>query len=278
MYIHLGRVEPAPRRTDETPSIPVPPFTRVLNTTWQPFRYICSIHVRTMNGKNSLGTGVLISRHHVLTCAHVLYPYRDPHPKEVTVLPGQNGPDDKRPRIRANGWVVSPGWRWNDCHTADEDFGIIRLARPTDAGFWPIAPFEPSILVGADAHLAGYPSFSETDQAFWMYRSRGDITGRIQITRCSAPAPPRKGTADGMTFTNISDATKLVVHKLITAPSMSGGPMWIYREGKAALVALHAGDIEEGKQKKAVLLNTTVRNRIAEWMRRTLPPLNTGPK
>src|SRR5262249_55373606 len=158
-----------------------------------PFRCVCRIHVRTTNGGNSFGTGVLINRYHVLTCAHVLYPREDPRPKEVTVLPGQNGPDDKRPRIRADGWAVSPAWGWNDCRTADEDLGIIRLGRPSDVGFWPVVPFEPSSLTGAAAHLAGYPARREDMRAHWMYRSRGRIIGRIQINFCSEPTPQNKG-------------------------------------------------------------------------------------
>jgi hypothetical protein len=145
MYVHLGRDEPAPRAGGETPGAITPlALTRVLDTTSEPFRWICRIHVRTLNGGNSFGTGVLIGRCHVLTCAHVLYPRGNPNPLEVTVLPGLRGPNDSRPRLRANGWAVSPGWRWNDCWMADEDLGIIRLARPTDVGFWPIAPLEPS--------------------------------------------------------------------------------------------------------------------------------------
>jgi V8-like Glu-specific endopeptidase len=278
MYL-LGRVEPAPRRIDETPG-PVTPLalTRVLDTTSHPFRFICRIHVRTMKGGNSFGTGILISRYHALTCAHVLYPYEDPNPKEVTVLPGQNGPDDKRPRIGADAWAVSPGWRWFDCQTADEDLAIIRLARPSDAGFWPVAPFEPSTLTGAAAHLAGYLARGRDDPAYWMYRSRGRIIGRIQINCCSEPTPYKKAMLNRTLFPDIGDTTRLIALQIDTGPSMSGGPMWTFRDGKPMLFALHAGDIDDGARKKAILLNTTVRNRIAEWMTRGLPPLHSEPR
>jgi V8-like Glu-specific endopeptidase len=279
MYLYLGRVEPAPRASGETPGQITPlSLTRVLDTASQPFRCICRIHVRTTKGNSSFATGVLISRYHVLTCAHALYTREDLQTKEVTVLPGQNGPDDKRPRIRANGWAVSPGWRWNDCRTADEDLGIIRLERPLDVGFWPVESFEPSILIGAAAHLAAYPARPEDRKAQWMYRSRGHIIGRIQINSCSESTPQREGTLTGTLFPDISDTTKLIAHGLDTGPSMSGGPMWIFREGKRVLFALHAGNIDDGARKKAVLLNSTVRRRIAEWMTRKLPPLYARPR
>jgi V8-like Glu-specific endopeptidase len=221
---------------------------------------------------------VLIGRYHVLTCAHVLYPRQDPQPKEVTVLPGQNGPDDTRLPIRADGWAVSPGWHWNDCRTMDEDLAIIRIARPSDVGFWTVAPFDPSRLTGAVADLAGYPSRREDTGAHWMYRSRGEIIGRIQINGCSEPTLQKKSILTRTLFPDISDATKLIVHRLDTLPSMSGGPLWTYRDGKSVLCALHAGDIDDGVRKKAVLLNTAVRRRIAEWMTRTLPVLPTRPR
>ena len=278
MYVYLGRAEPAPRASGETPGFVTPlALTRVLDTTPEPLRWICRIHVRTAKGGNSISTGVLIGRYHVLTCAHVLYPHGDPHPKEVTVLPGQNGPDDQRPRIRANGWAVSPGWRWNDCQKADEDLGIIRLARPSDVGFWPVAPFEPSTLTGVAVHLAGYPSRPEDVKAHWMYRSRGRVIGRFQLTFCTEPALQREGTLTGTPFRAISDVTKLIFSELDTLPSMSGGPMWTIRDGRRVLFALHLRDIDDGQQKRriALLLNSAVQRRIAEWMTRVLPPLQS---
>jgi V8-like Glu-specific endopeptidase len=272
--VHLGRDEPAPRVTVETPArFTARLLSRVVWTTQEPFRYICRIHVRTTEGGNSFGSGVLISRYHVLTCAHVLYPRENPHPIEVTVLPGQNGPNDQRPRIRANGWAVSPGWRWNNCMTAGEDFGIIRLARPSDTGFWPIESLEPSRLRGAGVYLAGYPSRREDIKATWMYRSQGHIIGRLRIDSCTEPTSQRPGTANGRHFPDISDTTRLLAHSLDTGPSMSGGPMWIFQAGRRVLVALHAGDIAGGRLKKAILLNPAVRRRIGYWMSRALPPL-----
>jgi hypothetical protein len=280
MYIHLGRAEPAPRRVEETPG-PVRPLalTQVLDTTSTPFRSICRIQARTAKGGDSVGSGVLISRYHVLTCAHVLFPSNDPDPREVTVLPGQNGPGDKRPRISSNGWAVSPGWRWQDCQTADQDLAIIRLARPSDADFWPVAPFDPSFLAsltGAAAYLAGYPSFREKDPAYWMYRSRGRVIGRIQINCCCEPTPHKKGNLNRTLWPDITDTTKLIVSEIDSRPSMSGGPIWTYRDGKPVLFALHAGDIDDGARKKAVLLGGAARNLIAYWTTRGLPPLPTG--
>jgi hypothetical protein len=272
--VHLGVAQPAPRVTVETPApFKARPLARVPQIMEEPFRSVCHIHVRTTKNGNSLGTGVLITRYHVLTCAHVLYPYQNPQPIEVTVLPGQSGPDDPRQRIRANGWAVSPGWFWNNCMTMDEDLAIIRLARPAGPDFWPIVPFDPSLLSGAAAYFAGYPGSREDLRATRMYRSQGYILGQIRIDSCTAPTQERDGTANGRPSTAIDDITKLIAHNLDSQPSMSGGPMWIFQKGRRVFVALHAGDVDEGRLKKAILLNTAVRRRIAEWIGRRLPPL-----
>jgi len=273
MYLHLGRAEPAPRASGETagPIVPLA-LTRVLDTSSAPFRCICRIHVSTANRGHSFGSGVLVSRYHVLTCAHVLYPRNDPHAmREVVVLPGQNGANDKRPPIRADAWSVNPRWRWNDCRTANADLAIIRLARPAEAGFWPLLPFEQASIATTAAHLAGYPVRPTDNKAQAMYRSRGRIIGRIRIDGCTEPGPRTKGILTRTLFPDIDDTTALIAHGLDSAPSMSGGPIWQFRDGKPMLLALHAGDIDNGARKKAILLNSAVRTLIADWIR-TLPP------
>lgn len=275
-YRHLGRVEPAPRVTRETPGpVTLLPITRVLDTTLEPFRSICRIHVRTTKNGNSFGTGVLISRHHVLTCAHILYPRQNPNPREVTVLPGQSGPDDKRPQVRANGWAVSPGWRWFDCETDTRDFAIVRLSRPADVPVWPIAPFDYSLFSYAlAAHLAGYPALREDPKAQRMFESRGRVLGGIHVLCCCDPTPQKRARLTrAPSFTPIRDSTQLIAHDMDSRVAMSGGPVWVFWEGKRVLVAIHAGDIDDGARRKAVLLNSAVRQRITEMITRTLPPL-----
>ena len=75
-------------------------------------------------------------------------------------------------------------------------------------------------------------------------------------------------------FGAINDTSKLIGHTLDTRVCMSGGPMWIYDNKKPVLVALHAGVIDNGTNKKAVLLNSSVRGLINNWMTRQFRPLS----
>lgn len=265
MYVTLGRAEPAPRSTEESPAPVTPmPLTRVLDTTTREYRCVCRVYVKT-DGGHSVGTGLLIGPRHVLTCAHVIFPPQNPKVTSITVHVAPNGPDQMRNGIAANGWAVKQGWQGNCCRTMDEDIGIIRLSKAVTTGFWPVTDFDPARLVGAAAYLEGYPSRADDRDAHFMYRSRGRIIGTIRLDSCM-------GTQLTRTLLRpIDDATRLVAHALDTAPSMSGGPLWMYRDGRRILWGLHSGDIDGGARKKGVLLNKSVRAQIADWMSRVLP-------
>lgn len=288
MYIHLGQPThtPAPPRGVVIPQpapAPAPPgrapaplaampLTRVQDTRLEPFAYVCRIvtHAYDKRGE-SIGTGILISPYHVLTCAHVIFPPQAPRTKEIIVFPGQNGPDTNC-RVRADAWAVSPGWDVKNCHTDGLDLGIIRLACPMNPGFLPLRPFDPSQLVGATVGLAGYPFGSRFEpKARHMYYSRGSITGAIHIQRCTGDIVRGTAETEGRRLPTISEATSLIAHDLDTAPSQSGSPMWIVQAGGRFLVALHAGRIDRNTQGKAVLINAAVRRRVADWMTRFRP-------
>lgn len=257
---------PAPAQSGIAPlALPAMRLTRVQDTRLEPFNSICRIVTRSYDKPGeSIGTGVLITPYHVLTCAHVIFPPQAPNTKEIVVFPGQNGPDSAC-HVKADAWAISPGWRMKDCHTAGEDLGIIRLACPMSPGIFPLRPFNPAQLMGASVSLAGYP-YGREPKARHMYFSRGLITGDIRIQTCT------ESTATGPPPGPISDATSLISHNLDTAPSQSGSPMWIVQPGGRFLVALHSGRINNNQLGKAVLLNAAVRRRVADWIKQ-FPPL-----
>ena len=285
MYIYSGDTAPAQRFLGElSPAVASVPLTKVFATgvtAMHPFSAVCRIEVRTAKGNSSVGSGVLISGHHVLTCAHILYDREDPNPRRVTVLPNHDGSDDKRQPIPANAWAVKPGWSWSECRTGGDDLAIIRLSRKADADFLPVQNFNPSAIGSGPITLAGYPAFSDTDKAYFMYRSQGPVLGGFGILccagawpkKCKPPLPKQTDNVTRTDFSPINDKMKLIGHKLATEKCMSGGPMWIIDNKKPVLVALHEGVIDGGKHKRAVLLNSSVRTLINDWMTRQFRPL-----
>jgi V8-like Glu-specific endopeptidase len=252
-------------------------MVRIANAFVPPYRCICRIVTRAYDkpaNEYSIGTGFLVSPYHVLTCAHNIYPLQAPRTKTIDVYPAQNGPDDNASRFRANGWAVSPGWGPKDCRTSGEDYGIIRLASPAPYGFFQLRPFDPAIVTGKTVHLAGYPSSHREPKARYMYRSAGPVTGAVVIEVCGR---------DRLQFhilPSILSSTGLIAHKLVTAPSVSGSPMWIEEGGSRTLIGLHERstvvptvDRRERIFRAAVLLNDAARAQVARWMNMTLPPL-----
>jgi V8-like Glu-specific endopeptidase len=258
--------EPPPPANIPPPSTGSVPASRVADALASPYRCICRIVVRSYDKDGySVGTGVLVSPFHVLTCAHVIYPPQAPRTKQIDVRPAQNGPDKDALLFRASGWAISPSWRRADCRTAAEDYGIIRLATPTREGFMRLRGFDPTILTSATVHLAGYPTGRE-ERSRHMYTSQGRVEGAVTIERCNAR------TTAGRILPLTPATAGLIAHDLDTAGSQSGAPMWIDDRGTLTLIGLHIGILADNR-KKAVLLNDAVQRRIQDWMNRALPPL-----
>jgi V8-like Glu-specific endopeptidase len=262
-----GVVQPPPQ--PQRPVQPPPagaaatPLTRVADATIPPWRAVCRIVARESGAAGySVGSGVLIAPYHVLTCAHVIFPPQAPRTHEITVYPGQNGPDGSARGIKANGWAVSPAWRMNECASAGEDYGIIRL--PEQHGYIPLIPFNPADLLTVLVTMAGYPS-TRSAGAREMFFSRGHILGGIVIASCT------RTTMNGRMVPTFPANSNLAGHDLPSEPSMSGSPMWFMKDTRR-LAAIHAGTVAGGTIRKAIVMNDTVRAQIRRWLQQTLPP------
>ena len=266
MYMTLGRAEPAPRSTTETPG-PVSPMERVPDTTTSEFRAVCRVYTKTKSGHSSIGSGVLITPRHVLTCAHVIFPTEEPYQtRSIDVFVAQNGPTAASNGIKADGWAVKEGWSANCCRSWDEDYGIIRLSKAVPTPFWPMPPrFDPRPLAGKAVYLAGYPIRADDPKAQFMYRSRGTIRGTMVVESCAV------GQTGGRRGTFVNETTRLVASQLDSAKAMSGGPLWSFLDNRRILWGLHAEGIGVDGLKKGILLNEKVRAQIAHWVSHELP-------
>jgi Trypsin-like peptidase domain len=263
---------PAPARAAPSPPARPSAMVRVANALVAPFRCICRIVACSYDKPGfSVGTGFLVGPYHVLTCAHCIYPLEAPRTKTIDVYPAQNGPFESVARFRANGWAIRPGWRPNDCRTAGEDYGIIRLADPAPHGFFPLRPFDPTLLASKIVHLAGYPGDREP-HAQHMYRSEGRVTGAVVIQSCGTDAR-RRPTMAGRIIPLTPSSRGLFAHELAASHAVSGGPMWIEENGARTLIGFHARNIDDARRRAGVLLDDPVRVQVAQWMNREIPPL-----
>ncbi|HJW92883.1 MAG TPA: trypsin-like serine protease [Thermoanaerobaculia bacterium] len=207
---------------------------RVLDTTVEPFRYICNLEY---NGR-PLCSGTLIGPRTVLTAGHCVSGF---DAKKMRIIPGRNGTLEPLPATRATTVIPYPRY----APATETDIGIIHLADPigSTVGHWK------SILSGAlplppdrlPVNISGYP---------------GD--------------KPGGGTFQWRSFNLAMRRIGRMLHHLADSyPGHSGSPVWVRRDpslGGRILIAVHvAGDDPSvrGKANRAVLIDATVRRWIA---------------
>lgn len=242
------------------PPAPSRQLTRVANASIGPWIAVCRIEARQDSAGVSIGSGVFITPFHVLTCAHVILPPQAPNTREITVHPGQNGPDEDTRSLKAVRWEVSPRWLAGDCMTAGEDYGLILM--PAQNGFIPTIPFLPADLLRAVVTIAGFP-ISQDARARHMYTAQGSVLGGILLSSCTATS------AEGRLLPTIPPSTNLIAHDIQTGGSMSGSPIWFTKDTRR-LAGIHTGRIDGQTKGKAIVLNDTVRAQIRQWMQTTL--------
>src|SRR5262249_15244722 len=115
-------------------------LVRVANTLVAPFRHICRIVARAYDKPEnaySVGTGVLVSPYHVLTCAHNISRTQARGTKSMAAYLPRKGRQKTAGGSGPNGWAVRRGWNWGrDCRASPADYGKIPFATPAPNGFF----------------------------------------------------------------------------------------------------------------------------------------------
>lgn len=278
----------------------------VTDTTKVPFRWVCRVIAYTetpAQKSHSVGTGVLISPWHVLTCAHVIYPPQQPYRTvRVVVIPGYSPGSRivtwaRQPAFSASGWAVDPRWNPRECRTSNYfDWGIIRLRQPVGsytggqakgAGYvsvdnwrnWLPLSLAPS-LPGMPCKLAGYSATPNDPEATHMFESDGHLGPALNITTCTPEETSSSGgivrSHTGGVTVPVTESSILITHDADSTKSMSGGPVWIDDGGSPKLVAIHAGP-SAGAGKRAVLLSQAVQYQLQQLMGGSLRQLPRAP-
>lgn len=256
---------------------------RVTNTKAAPYRWVCFLEM-TFPGFDAIGSGLLISPRHVLTCGHNLIdPDSRTSVQSIKVVPGCNG--------RANrpfGFQTSRTWRtsdeWRTSFNRLFDYGLITLSNPIGNipqrvignktfDYWGkpgthtlLLPIQPgsSGFRGTKATVSGYPG-DKPLAAFGgeQWAANGIITNM-------APAVGRE----------------LIHYTADTCAGHSGSPVWIRRGDNLCLFAIHTGSCtaatdcrqwgssrcantprrKNASANRAVLWSPTVAAKVRSWM------------
>jgi V8-like Glu-specific endopeptidase len=196
-------------------------------------------------GGLTIGTGVLIAPHAVLTAAHVIDdPVQGGRATSIKLTFG--GPSGHA--HRTDSFLTTPQWAQRTLHHQNPelsqfDYGIIFLPRPIDRFVSPVDLWaaSDSVLKGVELIVAGYPSIPPQ------------------------PEVPR-GTLYGAHSEVAGASENLLFYPIRTAPGMSGGPVYVYDPWAKTrrVVGIHI--LSLGEQGLAVRLGTKELEVIANWL------------
>jgi V8-like Glu-specific endopeptidase len=138
---------------------------RRIDTIDPPLRAICSLVMTAASGVAMIGTGFLVGRRTVMTCAHNLLK-RPPNGQfdaaSVTVRPGREVSRTPDPfgahTATAADWFIHP--QWEASQAAGHDFALIRLPEPVGdtTGWLGFAALSGRAIAARMVNLAGYPA------------------------------------------------------------------------------------------------------------------------
>ncbi|MEM8808279.1 MAG: hypothetical protein AAGF01_19845 [Cyanobacteria bacterium P01_G01_bin.38] len=241
-----------------------------------PYRWTCLLELTYKDPDDAqallhfIGTGFLIDNNHILTAAHNLFTViqgskRTPKPMQVssiTIAPGANGwqskdylfgvyeiknaddhiaaPNQWLRRNRRFQSLAIPSSRKKTFHIAPDketsrfDYGLIKLDKDIGAslfkkisneplGHWgdretsKIKSFNPRTSIKGDVHICGYDR--------WLVGRR---QGFIQFK-----------ASTGVTSIDVGSRDLIEYSEHNTESGMSGGPIWIERQGHQRLIGVH---------------------------------------
>lgn len=220
---------------------------RITQTDELPYSFQGHMIMTYPNGKQYLGSGVLVSPHHVLTAAHNIYSHKigEGWASEVLFIPAQD--EDKRPFDQARGAMLLSFRQWKETQDPAHDLALIVLDEPIGyrtgwAGIF-LAPDD--LLKQKEVHVTGYP---------------GD---------------KGKGSKNSTQMWTMSNRIKEVhperlYYDIDTYPGQSGSAVWTTWEGHEGyyVLGIHAyGENTQGEGNTATRITPSKFKHILWWMR-----------
>lgn len=141
---------------------------KVIDTTSLPHKAICKLYMRSVTGKNFIGTGWLTHANKLYTAGHCVYDHDEGGWMDsIIVVPGKSGNLEPFGRYTSSDLIAANGWINNQSHRYD--VGAIKLSSNVSHSDF----LFPSISDSNEATVCGYPA--DRDTGIFQYQMRDII-------------------------------------------------------------------------------------------------------
>lgn len=189
---------------------------QITQTDQYVWRSIASLRITARDGSLWIGTAWFISPRTLITAGHCVFINGNPNPNrngwvsKIEVIPGRNGIQSPFGTLTAKTFWSVRGWTENG--DQNHDYGAIILDQPfgQNTGWFGYGVFEDDKLIGAPAHVAGYPG-DKPSGTLWHHS--------LPI---SSVGPPK------------------VFYAIDTAGGQSGAAVYLLEDNLPVAVAVHA--------------------------------------
>lgn len=209
---------------------------RISNTTQVPWRRICALRIQFPSGATYRGTGFLIGPRAVVTAGHCVYLHNQGGwARQVTVIPGSNGPAAPFGRVESGALRSVRGWVSGK--RPESDYGCVVLPQGAfggrNLGSFGFAAFDAQVLLAQRAVIAGFPADKPFAEMWGAARRLKAVTA------------------------------KTLVYNTATMGGQSGAPVYIKRAGQRYAVGIHNYGSSTGNS--ATRITRSVLTRLAGW-------------
>ncbi len=216
--------------------------SRVLDTTYDPWRKICALEITSEDGDCLIGTGWIAGPRLIITAGHCVFQsVYGGWMKTIDVIPGRDSEEEPFGRYKSTRFFSME--RWVTAGDENYDIGAIVLSEDLDRrlGWFSFASYPDSQLEAQMVNISGYPVCA---------------VGEEQLHHAN----------------RISSVTN---HKLYydvdTEGGQSGSPIWLYPDEPSAPVVVGVHSNGAGRSLNAnsgVRITPTLAEKIAEWRTR----------
>lgn len=216
--------------------------SRVLDTTFDPWRKICALEINSKDGDSLIGTGWIAGPRLIITAGHCVFNktysgWMD----SIDIIPGRDG--DSEPFGRYTSKTFCTMERWTNAGDENYDIGAIILSNDLDSrlGYFSFGYYPDSNLSAQMVNISGYPIC---------------IAGEEQMHHSNR-------------ICAVTDHK--IYYDVDTEGGQSGSPVWFYPSNDTTPVVVGVHSNGAGRSLNAnsgVRITPLLVNKISEWRAR----------